>query len=220
MYTDAIIFFFRVDLTKLFGSRSRVKLLEKFVIEDIVSRSTNGFFIRELCRDLDEQINAVRRELINLESLGLLKSYEENKKKYYMLNKNSGIYPEISEMFLKAYDVLTPLKQFFKGRKTLDLVTISEAIVDFRNENTNNIVDIFIIGDLDRTEFNLFLEKVFFGKKIKYAIMSLEDFTNRLEYNDKLVLSILSQKGNLFLRDKLNIEESVEARLSAMKIFN
>ena len=198
-----------MDLSKLFGSRSRVKLLEKFVIEDIVSRSTNGFFIRELCRDLDEQINAVRRELINLESLGLLKSYDENKKKFYMLNKNSELYPEISEMFLKAYDVLTPLKEFFKGRKTLDLVTISENILDFRNETTNNIVDIFIIGTLDRFEFNTFLEKVFFGKKIKYAIMSLDDFTNRLEYNDKLVLSILSQKGNRFLRDRLNIQEEL-----------
>lgn len=103
-----------MDLVKLFGSRSRVKLLEKFVIEDIVSRSTNGFFIRELCRDLDEQINAVRRELINLEAIGLLKSYDQNKKKYYMLDKNSILYPEISEMFLKSYDVLTPLKNFFK----------------------------------------------------------------------------------------------------------
>lgn len=208
-----------MDLTKLFWSRSRVKLLEKFVIEDIVSRSTTGFFIRELCRDLDEQINAVRRELMNLESLGLLKSYEENKKKYYMLNKNSALYPEISEMFLKAYDVLSPLKQFFKGRKTLDLVTVSSAILDFRNETTNNIVDIFIIGELDRIEFNHFLEKAFFGKKIKYAIMSLDDFTNRLEYNDKLVLSILSQKGNLFLRDRLDIEDSIDAKLRAMNIF-
>ena len=129
-----------MDLTKIFWSRSRVKLLEKFVIEDVVSRSTNGFFIRELCRDLDEQINAVRRELMNLENIGLLKSYEENKKKYYMLNKNSIIYPEISEMFLKAYDIVTPIKNFFKGRKTLELVTISEAILDFRNENTNNII--------------------------------------------------------------------------------
>lgn len=209
-----------MDLSKLFGSRSRVKLLEKFVIEDIVSRSTNGFFIRELCRDLDEQINAVRRELINLESLWLLKSYEENKKKYYMLNKNSPLYPEISEMFLKAYDVLTPLKDFFKGRKSLDLVTISENILDFRNETTNNIVDIFIIGTLDRLEFNTFLEKVFFWKKIKYAIMSLDDFTNRLEYNDKLVLSILSQKWNKFLRDRLNIQEELEAKIRTMNIFS
>lgn len=183
-----------MDLVKLFGSRSRVKLLEKFVIADIVSQSKEGFFIRELCRDLEEQINAVRRELMNLESLGLLTSYEENKKKYYMLNKDSTMYPEISQMFLKTYDVLTPLKNFFKGRKTLELVTVSEAILDFRNETNNNIVDIFIIGELDRNEFNVFLEKIFFGKKIKYATMTLEDFTNRLEYNDKLVLSILSQK--------------------------
>lgn len=208
-----------MDLTKLFGSRSRVKLLEKFVIEDIVSRSTNGFFIRELCRDLDEQINAVRRELINLESLWLLKSYDENKKKFYMLDKNCPIYPEISEMFLKAYDVLTPLKNFFKGRKTLDLVTISDNILNFKNEPTNNIIDIFIIWELDRIEFNSFLEKVFFGKKIRYAIMSLEDFTNRLEYNDKLVLSILSQKWNTFLRDRLNIQEELEAKIRAMQIF-
>lgn len=223
LYSLLQIFFlpsFSVDLTRLFGSRSRVKLLEKFVIEDIVTSSKTGFFIRELCRDLDEQINAVRRELMNLENMGLLKSYEENKKKYYMLNKNCPIYPEISEMFLKAYDVMVPIKEFFKGRKTLDLVTVSDAVLDFRNETTNNIVDIFIIGELDRIEFNHFLEKTFFGKKIKYAIMSLDDFTNRLEYNDKLVLSILSQKGNVFLRDRLNIEHSLESKLRAIRLFN
>jgi hypothetical protein len=49
--------------------------------------------------------------------------------------------------------------------------------------------------------------------------MSLEDFTNRLEYNDKLVLSILSQKGNIFLRDRLDIESSLESKLRSMKIF-
>lgn len=209
-----------MDLVKLFGSRSRVKLLEKLVIEDVVSRSSTGFFIRELCRDVDEQINAVRRELMNLEALGILKSYEQNKKKYYQMNHACPIYAELVEMFLKSYDVMAPMKDFFKGRKTLDLVTISWSVLDFRNETTNNIVDIFIIGELDKIEFNNFLEKTFFGKKVKYAIMSLEDFTNRLEYNDKLVLSILSQKGNIFLRDRLDMENTIEAKLRAMKLFS
>lgn len=209
-----------MDLVKLFGSRSRVKLLEKLVIEDTVSKQgSNGFFIRELCRDTDEQINAVRRELMNLEALGILKSYENNKKKYYAMNHSCPLYHEIKEMFLKSYNALTPVKEFFKGRKNLDLVTISEMVLDFRNETTTNIVDIFVIGDLDKTEFNEFLEKSFFGKKVKYAIMSLEDFTNRLEYNDKLVLSILSQRGNIFLRDRLDIEGSIEGKLRAMKLF-
>ena len=208
-----------MDLVKLFGSRSRVKLLEKLVIEDTVAKSGVWFFIRELCRDTDEQINAVRRELMNLEHLGILKSYEQNKKKYYAMNRNSLIYEQIRDMFLKAYNIMVPIKEFFKWRKNLDLVTISEAILDFRNETTNNIVDIFIIWELDKIEFNNFLEKTFFWKKVKYAIMSLEDFTNRLEYNDKLVLSILAQKGNVFLRDRLEIEHTVEGKLREMKIF-
>jgi DNA-binding transcriptional ArsR family regulator len=197
-----------------------VKLLEKLIIEDVVSRSNTGFFIRELCRDTDEQINAVRRELMNLEALGILKSYEENKKKYYSMNRNCIFYNEFKEIFLKSYNVLEPIKAFFKGRKNLDLVTVSESVLDFRLESTNNIVDIFIIGELDKIEFNHFLEKTFFGKKVKYAIMSIDDFSNRLEYNDKLVLSILSQKGNIFLRDRLEIEETIESKLRAMKIFS
>jgi predicted transcriptional regulator len=91
-----------------------VKLLEKLVIEDVVSRNSTGFFIRELCRDVDEQINAVRRELMNLEALGILKSYEQNKKKFYHMNRNSLIYNELKEMFLKSYDVMAPMKEFFK----------------------------------------------------------------------------------------------------------
>ncbi len=208
-----------MDLTRLFGSKSRVKLLEKFVIEATLGTEEEGFFIRELCRDLDEQINAVRRELMNLEALGILKSHERNKKKFYNLNTNCPIHKEIIEIFLTNYDVMKPMKEFFKWRRSIDLITISDAILDFRNAGTNNIVDIFIIWELDKIEFNNFLAKTFFGKKIKYAIMSMEDFTNRLEYDDKLVLSILSQKGNIFLKDKLKIEESIEAKLRAAKLF-
>lgn len=58
-----------MNLSKLFGSKSRTKILEKFVIENVSGNSKAGFFIRELCRDLDEQINSVRRELMNLEEL-------------------------------------------------------------------------------------------------------------------------------------------------------
>ncbi len=48
--------------------------------------------------------------------------------------------------------------------------------------------------------------------------MGLDDFMNRLEYNDKLVISILSQQGNIFLRDRLNIEDMIQEKLRAIKI--
>ena len=47
---------------------------------------------------------------------------------------------------------------------------------------------------MDKINFNNFLAKTFFNKKIKYAIISKDDFHKRLEFNDKLIFNILRQK--------------------------
>ncbi len=200
-------------LSKLFGSNCRAKILEKFFIEHSVSSDMTGIFIRELCRDIDEQINSVRRELMNLEALGILRSREENKKKFYNINRSCPIYNELSDIFIKTYDPVEPLRIFFKGKRNLSLITIADSIKTITNVKSNNIVDIFIIGELDKIEFNNFLEKNFFRRKVKYAVMSEDDFINRLEYDDKLVLSILSQKNISFLKDTLNIQEIIRKKI-------
>lgn len=198
-----------MNLAKLFWSNCRAKILEKFVLEYKIRDDNAGFFIRELCRDIDEQINSVRRELMNLEELKILKSKEENKKKFYFLNKSSVIFQEIVDIFLKNYNVLEELNKFFKWRKWIELITVAENIQDLQ-KTTNNIVDIFIIWIIDKIEFNDFLSRTFFGRKIKYAVMSEDDFQYRLSYDDKLVFNILNQKWNIFLKDKIKIQEKIK----------
>ena len=56
------------------------------------------------------------------------------------------------------------------------------------------ILDIFLIGEIDKQEFNEFLASCFYGRKIKYAIISTEDFYKRLEFGDKLIKNILTEK--------------------------
>lgn len=56
-------------LDKLFGSNARVKLLKLFLLHP-----ETKYYIRQLARELKLQINSVRRELENLEELGLLVS--------------------------------------------------------------------------------------------------------------------------------------------------
>jgi predicted ArsR family transcriptional regulator len=51
-------------LSKLFGSKARVKLLKIFL-----SYPEKRFYIRQLARDLKLQVNSVRRELDNLEKI-------------------------------------------------------------------------------------------------------------------------------------------------------
>ena len=56
-------------LQKLFTSKTRVKLLTLFMMNP-----GREMYVREIARNTEENINAIRRELANLEGIGLLKS--------------------------------------------------------------------------------------------------------------------------------------------------
>ena len=69
--------------------------------------------MRWLSRDIDEQINSVKRELDSLSELGILKSKTELKKKYFFVNPNFQLIDEFTSIFLKMYDPIEKLKNFF-----------------------------------------------------------------------------------------------------------
>lgn len=194
------------DITKLFWSKTRTKLLEKFFLE-YESWNNEWFHMRALSRDLDEQINSIKRELDSLEELNILKSKEESKKKIFYLNTRFLLIDEFKSIFLKTYNPYESIKKFFKTQDFLELVIINDELSKRLTWNTNNIVDIFLIGEMDKVLFNNFLAKVFFNRKIKYAIITKDDFLKRLEYNDKLIFNIIKQSGNLFLKDTIGVEK-------------
>ncbi len=196
------------DLTKLFWSKTRTKLLEKFFLE-YEAWNNEWFHMRWLSRDLEEQINSIKRELDSLEELHILKSKEESKKKIFYVNKNFILLDEFKSIFLKTYNPYEQIKKFFKQEELLELVIINEELSKRLIGNTNNIVDIFLIWEIDKIKFNDFLAKTFFNRKIKYAIITKDDFQKRLEYNDKLIFNIMKQKGNLFLKDNIWVEQYI-----------
>ena len=78
----------------LFGSKTRVKLLHLFF--NNIERS---FFVREITRIVDEQINSVRRELANMKEIGIMSSSEKSNKLYYSVNKKFAYYKQFNEIF-------------------------------------------------------------------------------------------------------------------------
>ncbi|MDD2680867.1 MAG: hypothetical protein PHE20_02050 [Patescibacteria group bacterium] len=55
-------------LARIFGSNARVKILKAFL-----SKPEQKYYTRQLARDLELQVNSVRRELENLQNIGLIK---------------------------------------------------------------------------------------------------------------------------------------------------
>lgn len=190
------------DIVKLFWSKSRAKILEKFFLE-YASENDEPCHMRGLSREIDEQINSVKRELENLEALGILKSYTENKKKYFSLNKRFPLLEEFKSVFLKTYNPLDAISNYLTNKEGLDLAVVNSSLSERLYSTTNNIVDVFLIWNIDKEEFNNNLAKIFFNRKIKYAVISKEDFFNRIDYNDKLIFDILRQENNVILRDEL-----------------
>src|SRR3982751_165961 len=81
-------------IEQLFGSKTRVKLLQLFY-----SNPNRSFYVREITRKIDEQINSVRRELANLLSIGIISSDTNNNRLYYEVNQTYEHYPALSAIF-------------------------------------------------------------------------------------------------------------------------
>ena len=167
--------------------------------------------MRGLSRDLEEQINSVKRELDNLTELQILKHKTELKKKIFFVNTKFYLKDEFIQIFLKTYNPLNKIKDFFKEKNNLELVIINDAIKNKLSTNWKNILDIFLIWEIDKEELSEFLNSTFYWRKVKYAIITTEDFYKRLEFWDKLIKNILTEKGNIYLRDTLKIKEKLEA---------
>src|ERR1700693_3884669 len=81
-------------IEQLFGSKTRVKLLQLFY-----SNPNRSYYVREITRKIGEQINSVRRELSNLLSIGIITSDNTNNKLYYEVNQRYEYYKPLQQIF-------------------------------------------------------------------------------------------------------------------------
>ena len=196
----------KLELSKIFWSKCRAKLLEKFFLE-YETGNNEWFHMRALSRDLDEQINSIKRELDNLTAMWVLKFKEELRKKIFFVNPNFLLLNEFKEIFLKTYNPIDKIKTYFKPKTELEVIIIHENIKNKLIEDGKNMLDIFMIWDIDKDDFNDFLASIFYNRKVKYAIISTDDFYSRLSYWDKLIKNILNETGNIYLKDNLKVRE-------------
>ena len=78
----------------LFGSKTRVKLLHLFL-----NHPGQSFYVREITRLIDEQINSVRRELANMLEVGVITSDSADNKLYYKVDQRYEFYSALRAIF-------------------------------------------------------------------------------------------------------------------------
>lgn len=200
---------------QLFGSKTRVKLLQLFY-----SNPNRAFYVREITRKIDEQINSVRRELANLLSVGIITSDANNNRLYYEVNQKyehfqalsmifgSVASPEPSKKAAKGaakgpkVDVVRehPLAKTVRATGRVDLAILTGQFT--RDELSG--IDVLLVGDINQSKLNRFiadLEKAE-NKELRYTSMPLSTYLYRLQINDRFINNVLSSKKQVIISNQ------------------
>lgn len=179
-----------MPLEKIFGSRSRAKLLVLFF-----DNPDKQFFVREIARLIDEQINSVRRELINLDSLGLVKSETFENKVYYSANAKHPFFRPLVEICSKR-EISTRSGEKVRASGWDEYVrpvkSVLKALVVTNRLPGQEGLDMLVVGnDRDRklTRWAEVMEKKM-GKPLNYAILTPDDMIYRLRVRDRFIMRV------------------------------
>ena len=184
-------------IDSLFGSKTRVKLLHLFL-----NNPEKSFYVREITRMIDEQINSVRRELANMVSVGIVQQDAIDNKLYYSVNED---YPYIKPLAAIFSDKNTEgaaggvsWKDSLGRMRGLKLAIISGKLV----VGSSSAVDLLLVGDdMSAVTIKNLVKKIEKDRKIEinYAVISYDDFYYRMSVKDRFIMDIIRNKHSVLV---------------------
>jgi hypothetical protein len=188
----------------LFGSKTRVKLLHLFL-----NNPGQSFFVREITRKIDEQINSVRRELSNMLDVGIITSDSADNKLYYQVNQRFDYYVPLraifgdgdGEMKTIAVDPIdSSLEKYgseIRGISGLRLAIFSGVLV----KGSTTAVDVLLVGNIASAKVKALIATIekSEGREINYSVLPYDEFYYRLSIRDRFITEIINGKHKVIV---------------------
>lgn len=190
-------------IEQLLGSKTRVKLLQLFL-----ANPNRSFYVREITRKIDEQINSVRRELSNLLNIGIIVADTTNNRLYYEVNQAYEFYEPLRAIFAADSKQHGPAvqnggqKDELKALGNVDLLVYTGQFT--RDERAG--VDLLVVGSTNANAVQKFVTDLETkeGKELRYTVLSLSDFQYRRQVKDRFLSDIIAAKKQVII-DKQGI---------------
>ncbi len=187
----------------LFGSKTRVKLLHLFL-----NNPGKAFYVREITRLIDEQINSVRRELSNMLEVGIITSDSSDNKLYYQINQRYEYYVAFRSIFADVRthsEVKSKTDAEWRAITELPRLRLALSAGVLVKDSSSNI-DLLLVGDVPMVKLKNAIKQIekSEGRELNYAVLSYDEFYYRLSVRDKFITQILNGK-HAVLADSDNI---------------
>jgi DNA-binding transcriptional ArsR family regulator len=179
-------------------SKVRVKLLEVFLTDP-----EEMFYIRELTRKIDEEINAVRRELIHLQEHGMVKDEKRGNRLYYTFNKNYLFHKELMSMVAKSGGLGQAITKAAPKLGRIKFAMISGRFARHM-PRAKDTVDLLMIGDLILPQLAELIreQEAKLGREINYTVMTEAELLYRKTHSDPFIGRILESSRVMIVGDE------------------
>lgn len=176
-------------LNHIIPSKARRKILELFY-----HHPNENYYIRRVVRDVNEEVNAVKRELDILTEEKLLLREKRLNKVFYTLNKNYIFYEEFLRIFAKTnflstliYDNLSKIGKV----KFIAMSTKYPKNIEIREDEIYLLfVGVIVVAEVESIISQA--EKQF-GRPINYTVMTEDELKYRKKNNDPFIWRFLKQ---------------------------
>jgi len=196
-------------LEKLIKSRTRIKLLKLFCLN-----REKEFYLRELAKITDENLNSIRRELKNLLKAGIIEEEKRGNQKLYTINRSSPIHEELRKIILKTVGIGDVL------RERLSKLDIKYALIygSFAagEEVEESDIDLLIIGNLDEENVIKVIRQLEseLTREISYILWSRKEFEKRVKERNHLILDIVEKPIIMIIGDEDEFRKIVKRQIN------
>lgn len=201
------------SIEALFGSKTRVKLLNLFL-----NNPEKTFYVREITRLIDEQVNSVRRELKNLEDIKAVNSATEDRKLFYGINQRFKYYIPLRAIFAGIdsgeESIVKEKEQGWRYGtsdidKDLGILIISGVLV----KGSESDIDMILVGNNSKKQLSDWAKNIEKqeGRDLNYVILSMEEFYYRYTSSDVFINGIFQNEHRIIV-DREGILKNKERR--------
>jgi len=172
------------SLKHLLVSQTRLKL-----INVLFYNPKEIFYVRQLVRLIDEEINSVRRELDNLKKAGIINSEWRGNRLYYWADKQSSLFLNLLTIANQSSGLGLKLQNKNETLGNIKLVFYTYKFIVGEKRNTDDI-DLVIVGDVSLREIETFIkqEETTRGHEINYMVMGKGEFQLRRQKRDQFIV--------------------------------
>ncbi|MEW6570902.1 MAG: winged helix-turn-helix domain-containing protein [Nitrospirota bacterium] len=172
-------------LKSLFSSSVRADVLSL-----LLNSPDEQFYIREIAKLLRKNPSGIKRELDNLEKMGIVASEKIVNLRYFQANKDSPLYAELKNLITKSLGLPGALKAVLRasGAKAAFIYG------PYAEGNEVDTVDLFVIGASSSLPRELKDLEKRFDRKINCSIMDEEEYRAKRKKGDAGLKKILSGK--------------------------